>query len=458
MLTYDFLVIGGGAAGFFAAINVKNKVPGLKIAILEKHGRVLQKVKVSGGGRCNVTNTVSDPAELARNYPRGENFLRNAFTKFSSDGTRRWFEKRGIVLKAENDGRVFPVSDSSQTIIDCFMKEARGVDLFLHSRVEKITRTEAGWEVLTAGGKAYAARRLMIATGSDSNVWASLEQLGLSISEAVPSLFTFNIRDEQLTALQGISFSEAEVSVRKAPAGPPAPGRPLSERRLAETQSLPQSPAGQYPPGRPLTELQSLPSSGQPMLKQRGPLLITHWGLSGPAVLKLSAWGAYALKEAGYTFEIAVNWLSQVNKNELEKEIKRNFSENPKKNIRMLPVSGLSQRFWNYICIKSGISEFQKGAESGRKQIAALLENLTAAKFSVTGKSTFKEEFVTAGGVSLTEVDYDSFMTYKYPDLYLGGEVLDIDAVTGGFNFQAAWTAGWLISEHIFQGCGRKSV
>lgn len=412
---YDFLVIGGGAAGFFAAINVKSKVPRLRVAILEKQGKVLQKVKVSGGGRCNVTNAVSDPAGLARNYPRGEDFLRNAFTKFSSDDTQRWFEKRGVALKTEKDGRVFPVSDSSQTIIDCFLKEAGGVDLFLHSRVEKFMQTGAGWEVLTAEGKAYVTRHLMIATGSDGKVWTSLEQLGLSISEAVPSLFTFNIRDEQLTALQGISFTGAEVSVVKT-------------------------------------------SPGQPLLKQRGPLLITHWGLSGPAVLKLSAWGAYALKETGYNFEIAVNWLSHLGKKELEEEIKRNFSENPKKNIRMLPISGLSQRFWNYICIKSGISEFQKGAESGRKQVAALLENLTAAKFSVTGKSTFKEEFVTAGGVCLTEVDYDSFMTYKYPDLYLGGEVLDIDAVTGGFNFQAAWTAGWLISEHIFQKYGGKSV
>lgn len=440
---YDFLVIGGGAAGFFAAINVKNKVPALKVAILEKQGRVLQKVKVSGGGRCNVTNTVSDPVELARNYPRGEDFLRKAFTKFSPDDTKRWFKERGVALKTEKDGRVFPVSDSSQTIIDCFLKEARRVDLFLHSRVEKVSRTGTIWEVLTAEGKAYTTRHLMIATGSDGRVWTSLEQLGLSISEAVPSLFTFNIRDEHLTALQGISFNEAEVSVRKASAGQPALGQASSGRPLAEPQSLPL-------PGQLM--------AGLPLLKQRGPLLITHWGLSGPAVLKLSAWGAYALKEAGYTFEIAVNWLSHLSKKELEEEIKRNFSENPKKNIRMLPVSGLSQRFWNYICIKSGISEFQKGAESGRKQIAALLENLTAAKFSVTGKSTFKEEFVTAGGVSLTEVDYDNFATYKYPDLYLGGEVLDIDAVTGGFNFQAAWTAGWLISEHIFQIYGGKNA
>lgn len=402
---YDFLVIGGGAAGFFAAINVKNKVPGLKVAILEKQGKVLQKVKVSGGGRCNVTNTVSDPAELARNYPRGEDFLREAFALFSAEDTRHWFRERGVALKTEKDGRVFPVSDSSQTIIDCFMKETRGVDLFLHCRVEKITRSEAGWEILTADGKAYSTHNLMIATGSDARVWSTLEELGLAISEAVPSLFTFNIPDPQLTALQGISFNEAEVYVRNI----------------------------------------------RPPLKQRGPLLITHWGLSGPAVLKLSAWGAYSLKAAGYAFEVEVNWLAQRPRPDLEQELKRNFSENPKKNIRMLPVSGLSQRFWTYICDRSGISEFQKGAESGKKQIAGLLENLTAAKFSVNGKSTFKEEFVTAGGVSLAEISHDHFASHRHPGLYLGGEVLDIDAVTGGFNFQAAWTAGWLISEHIFR-------
>lgn len=399
---FDFLVIGGGAAGFFAAVNVKSKAPGLKVGILEKQGKVLQKVKVSGGGRCNVTNAVSEPEALSRNYPRGGSFLKNAFSKFSSADTAKWFEKRGVSLKTEKDGRVFPVSDSSQTIIDCFLKEAARIDLFLHSRVESIARTESGWEVITAGGKTYLTRNLMIATGSDSRVWTEMEKLGLAISEAVPSLFTFHIPDEQLTALQGISFNDAEVSVRKTP------------------------------------------------LRQRGPLLITHWGLSGPAVLKLSAWGAYTLKETDYAFEIEVNWLSDRNKKELEQEIKQNFSENPKKNIRMLPVSGLSQRFWNYICSQSGISEFQKGAEGGKKQIAALLENLTSAKFSVNGKSTFKEEFVTAGGVNLSEIDHDSFVTHRFPDLYLGGEVLDIDAVTGGFNFQAAWTAGWLISEHIF--------
>jgi len=399
---FDFLVIGGGAAGFFAAINVKKKVPGLKVAILEKQGKVLQKVKVSGGGRCNVTHAVSDPGELARNYPRGGDFLEKAFEKFSSADTRKWFEKRGVALKTEKDGRVFPVSDSSQTIINCFLKEAGGIDLLLHSRVEKITPVPAGWEVQTAEGKVYQTRRLMIATGSDTRVWSALQQLDLAFSEAVPSLFTFNIPDGTLTALQGTSFSRARVSVAKT------------------------------------------------SLVQEGPLLITHWGLSGPAVLKLSAWGAYLLKKTGYIFEIEVNWLADRNKNDLEKELKKRFSENPKKNIRMLPVSGVSQRFWTYICDKSGISEFRKGAEGGKKQVAALLENLTASKFSVNGKSTFKEEFVTAGGVSLDEVNAESFSTCKYPDLYLGGEVLDIDAVTGGFNFQAAWTAGWLISEHIF--------
>ena len=400
---YDFLVIGGGAAGFFAAINVKNKVPGLKVGILEKQGKVLQKVKVSGGGRCNVTNKIADPETLASHYPRGGSFLKEAFVHFNSSHTQEWFAARGVPLKTEADGRVFPQSDSSQSVIDCFLREARNIELILHCRVERITPISGGWEVITADGKVFQTRRLMLATGSDGRVWDTVRQLGLAVTQAVPSLFTFNIEDPALNALPGISFPEATVTVKNS------------------------------------------------TLKQSGPLLITHWGLSGPAILKLSAWGAYQLQKSDYKFEICVNWLAQKDRNELEEEIKRNFQENPKKNIRLMPISGLSQRFWNYICEKSGISEFQKGAEGGKKQLAALLENLTAAQFRVDGKSTFKEEFVTAGGVDLSEVNHDNFVAHRYPDLYLGGEVLNIDAVTGGFNFQAAWTAGWQISEDIYQ-------
>jgi predicted Rossmann fold flavoprotein len=401
MVKYDFLVIGGGAAGYFAAINVKEKSPHLRVGIVEKQGKVLQKVKVSGGGRCNVTNSETRPDLLAENYPRGREFLAKAFQRFGSQQTSDWFTRHGVHLKTEKDGRVFPKSDSSQTIIDCFQRLSKGIDLHLRCRVENIAPTQEGWTVTCSDGQVFETRKLMIATGSDARIWHILQELGLSISPQVPSLFTFNIEDKALQELQGISFPRAEVKVKN--------------------------------------------------LAQQGPLLITHWGLSGPAVLKLSAWGAYSLKEVNYEFDVTVNWTGKTDKKEVEEQLKYTFVQNPKKNIRLLPFSDLTQRFWNYICNKSGIAEFQKGAETGKKQIANLLENLTSSRYRVSGKSTFKEEFVTAGGVNLNEIHVERFACINYPHLYLGGEVLDIDAITGGFNFQAAWTAGWIISEDVEQ-------
>lgn len=399
MIKYDFLVIGGGAAGYFAAINVKEKAPQLRVGILEKQGRVLQKVKVSGGGRCNVTNAETRPEILAQNYPRGEEFLGQAFLRFGSKETAEWFTKHSVSLKTEKDGRVFPKTDSSQTIIDCFQRLAKAIDLHLRCRIEDIVQTEGGWRVISAEGDVYETKKLMIATGSDSRVWQILQNLGLSVAPQVPSLFTFTIEDKALHELQGISFPQAKVRVKG--------------------------------------------------LEQEGPLLITHWGLSGPAVLRLSAWGAYSLQAENYNFDLSVNWTGRSNKKEVEEELKNTFVHNPKKNIRLLPFSDLTQRFWNYICNRSGIAEFQKGAETGKKQIANLLENLTSARYRVSGKSTFKEEFVTAGGVDLKEIHVERFASVRLPHLYFGGEVLNIDAITGGFNFQAAWTAGWIISEDV---------
>lgn len=398
---YDFLVIGGGAAGYFAAINVKEKAPHLRVGILEKQGKVLQKVKVSGGGRCNVTNAETRPVELAQHYPRGKEFLAQAFLQFGSKETAAWFERHGVILKTEKDGRVFPRTDSSQTIIDCFQRLAQGVDLHLRCRVEDIQQTAEGWTVRTAEGAVMETKKLMIATGSDARIWQILENLGLTVAPQVPSLFTFNIEDKDLQELQGISFPHAQIKTKD--------------------------------------------------LVQQGPLLITHWGLSGPAVLKLSAWGAYRLKEENYAFDLSVNWTGKEDKKQVEEELKYTFVQNPKKNIRLLPFSDLTQRFWNYICNRSGIAEFQKGAETGKKHIAILLENLTSARYRVSGKSTFKEEFVTAGGVNLNEIHVERFASVQFPHLYLGGEVLNIDAITGGFNFQAAWTAGWIISEDVTQ-------
>lgn len=400
MLQYDFLVVGGGAAGFFAASNLKRKRPDLRIGILEKQSKVLQKVKVSGGGRCNVTNSVFEPKKLAAFYPRGQQFLEQSFQVFNSRHTQEWFKERGVLLKTEADGRVFPKSNNSQTIIDCFIKEASNVDLHLLCGVKSFSPERNGWTVETNKGDTFQTKNLMIASGSDDKIWQELERLDFSINPPVPSLFTFRIDSPELTILQGVSFPNAEVSV-----------------------------------------------SG---LKQNGPLLITHWGLSGPAILKLSAWGAYLLKDLNYQFEISVNWLADLSKIEVEKQLKLLFSNNPKKNIRSLNMFGLGQRFCQYIFDKAKIPPFQKGAETGKKQIAALVELLCNSKFEVNGKSTFKEEFVTAGGVELEQVNPLTFASIKYPNLFFGGEVLNIDAITGGFNFQAAWTAGWLISEKLY--------
>lgn len=403
MTDYDFLVIGGGAAGFFAAINSKLKNPELKVGILEKTSKVLQKVKVSGGGRCNVTNKVSDPKELSGFYPRGKEFLVGPFTVFNSQHTQEWFAKQNVKLKTETDGRVFPVSDSSQTIINCFERLSQNIDIRFNSRVESFSQKNENWYIYLKGGESLSARKIMVATGSDKSVWATLLEFGLKIKPEVPSLFTFNIQDQNLVTLAGTSFKNAIVRVKGS------------------------------------------------NLMTNGPMLITHWGLSGPAILKLSAWGALELAAKEYQFEIQVNWLGDTNKNELTETLKQSFANNPKKNIRSIPLFGFSQRFWTYLCDLTNIGEFQKGAEAGKKQMSALLDIITKTTYKVTGKSTFKEEFVTAGGVDLSEIKPETFEVMRLSGMFMGGEVLDIDAITGGFNFQAAWTAGWIISESIAQ-------
>ncbi len=399
MTDYDFLVIGGGAAGFFAAINTKLKNPKLKVGILEKTSKVLQKVKVSGGGRCNVTNKVSDPEELSGFYPRGKDFLVGPFTVFNSRHTQEWFAKQNVKLKTETDGRVFPVSDSSQTIINCFERLSQNIDIRLSSRVESFYQENDRWHVDLKGGDNLSANKIMVATGSDKSVWTTLSELGLKIKPEVPSLFTFNIQEENLVTLAGTSFKNASVRVKGSD------------------------------------------------LMANGPMLITHWGLSGPAILKLSAWGALELAAKEYQFEIQVNWLGDTNKNELTETLKQSFASNPKKNIRSIPLFSFSQRFWTYLCDLANIGEFQKGAEAGKKQVSVFLDIITNTTYKVKGKSTFKEEFVTAGGVDLSEINPETFEVIRLSGMFMGGEVLDIDAITGGFNFQAAWTAGWIISE-----------
>lgn len=401
MFEFDFLVIGGGAAGYFAAINVAHNFPNIKIAILEKNREVLQKVKVSGGGRCNVTNAITEPSELIKNYPRGHEFLLEPFERFGSKDVFCWFEKRGIRLKIEKDGRAFPESNSSQTIIDCFLYESTGIRLFTSERVENIVKKGSFWEISTNSEKIFTSKKILIATGSDKRIWEILNNMNIKISPQAPSLFTFNIKDEKLNELQGVSFPNATV-------------------RILNTE-----------------------------FEQSGPLLITHWGLSGPAILKLSAWAALELKANDYIFKITVNWLPELQKDKVLNEFRLNLESNSKKNVLANPMFGLTARFWKYICEKSGIAEHQKWAETGKKHFQALAENLLSAKYEVNGKSTFKEEFVTAGGIELSEIESETFASKNHENLFFAGEILNIDAVTGGFNFQAAWTGGWHVAKSL---------
>lgn len=403
---YDILVIGGGAAGFFAAINAAEKNKGLKIAILERGRDVLQKVKVSGGGRCNVTHACFEPEKLVKFYPRGENELLAPFKRFNPSNTIEWFESRGIKIKKEADGRMFPVSDSSQSIIDCLLDAAQRnrIEILTNSRVEHfdyLPTEKSSWKLQVSGDRTLYARKLMIATGSDTAVWALLEKLKIKIVEPVPSLFTFNIKDARISDLMGLSVPKAKVKIIG-------------------------------------TKFES-----------EGPLLITHWGLSAPAILKLSAWAARELKEANYKFSIQVNWLSVSALEEVRQHFHKQISEQAKKNVMLNAELGIPIRLWKSLCKAAEIGEFQKWAETGKKHIQRLAEQLTTCKFEVNGKSTFKEEFVTAGGVDLSELDFETYSLKQYPSLFMAGEVLNIDAITGGFNFQAAWTGGWIAAQNL---------
>ncbi|WP_207219982.1 BaiN/RdsA family NAD(P)/FAD-dependent oxidoreductase [Emticicia agri] len=406
---YDLIIVGGGAAGFFTAINAAEKNKNLKIAILDRGREVLQKVKVSGGGRCNVTHACFEPTQLVNYYPRGNRELLQPFQQFNPTHTIEWFESRGVRIKKEADGRMFPVSNSSQSIIDCFLDACRKncIEIITNTRVESIEKQDGQWQLHTIGNRQYLAKKLMIATGSDTAVWKLLENLGVSLVSPVPSLFTFNIKDERIQDLMGISVENVVCQLSSA------------KNKILTTFS------------------------------SNGAILITHWGLSGPAILKLSAWAARELRELNYDFEVIVNWLGKTDIEKIRQHLHQQIGNQPKKNVLANAEFGLSIRLWKSLCIASGIGEYQKWAETGKKHISRLVEQLTASRFSVNGKSTFKEEFVTAGGVELAEVDFEKFSLKKYPDIYMAGEVLNIDAVTGGFNFQAAWTGAWIAAQHL---------
>ncbi len=397
-----FIIIGGGAAGFFAAINAAEIHPELEVIILEGSTKVLQKVKVSGGGRCNVTHACFSPHELVEFYPRGKKELLGPFHQFMTGETMDWFEKRGVPLKIEDDNRIFPESNSSQNVIDCFLKSAKnaGVVLKTSTRVDAIEKKDEKFEVKTNSGN-FIADYLLVASGNSAIVWDIMEKLGHSVIKPVPSLFTFDISDERIAAIPGISVPWASVKVLNS------------------------------------------------KLEERGPLLITHWGLSGPGILKLSAWGALELYEKNYQFEIEVNWLSKKYEVVL-KLLKTAKNKNPKKLVVLRGVfEAIPKRLWEKFVIAAQIPASSQWAQLSNKQLEDLAKQLTKGIFKVNGKSTFKEEFVTAGGVDLKEINFKRFESKLHKNLFFAGEVLNIDAITGGFNFQNAWTGGWIVANSI---------
>lgn len=417
---FDVIVLGGGAAGFFCAIHISEHNPALKVAILEKSMNTLAKVKISGGGRCNVAHAHFEPSALVSNYPRGEKELLGPFHVFSTGNTIDFFEKRGIQIKTESDGRMFPASNSSQTIIDCFEKEieVKGIALIKETPVNEIEPIYMGqkksihkWKLKTTK-QSYECSKLVICTGSSPKVWRMLETLGHSIIPPVPSLFTFNIKDKIIEGIPGVS-TEAEVQLR-------------IESNLK---------------GNNRRKSKSFIS--------KGPTLITHWGLSGPGILKLSAWAARELNACDYKFQIRVNWLPDERITDVLDRLNQLRKEEAKRTVHKTKVFDLPSRLWRNLVQSANINSEDKWADVPKSKMELLSKRLCASEFRVNGKSTFKEEFVTAGGIDLKEVNFKTFESKIFPSLYFAGEVLNIDAITGGFNFQNAWTGAYIAAKAI---------
>lgn len=398
---FDIIIVGGGAAGFFSAINIVEKNRNLKVAIIERGSEVLTKVRISGGGRCNVTHACFEPNELVKFYPRGEKELRGPFHQFCSGDTVEWFSNHGVELKIEDDGRMFPVSNSSQTIVDCFLETTRklGIAVLTGQSVQSIFKKDNLWKIETQKEN-YITEKLILATGSNSKMWEMLQTFGHAVVNPVPSLFTFNIKDPRIATLPGVS---AQVSIK------------VKDTKLNST----------------------------------GPLLITHWGMSGPAILKLSAWGARILSEKNYQFTIFVNWLNDVDTEETEKILKNLKQEHAKKAVSKKSPFDFPTRLWESLVLASTIQEETKWADLSKTQLQILANQLTNSSFQVNGKSTFKEEFVTAGGIDLKEINFKTMESKLHTNLYFAGEIVNIDAVTGGFNFQNAWTSGFILANSI---------
>ncbi|MBX0332112.1 NAD(P)/FAD-dependent oxidoreductase [Pontibacter sp. HSC-14F20] len=394
------IVIGGGAAGYFGAIACAQANPKTQVTILEKSNKLLSKVKVSGGGRCNVTHNCFVPSVFAQHYPRGGKQLKEAFKTFGATETVAWFKRRGVQLKAEPDGRMFPVTDNSQSIIDCLQREAAkaGVEVKNSIAVERIDPDSGGYTLYLSNNNVVQADRVLVSSGGNpkSQNYDWLRALGHPIQEPVPSLFTFNVPGSPLKELQGIAVPQARV-------------------RIAGLK-----------------------------LEYEGPLLITHWGYSGPAVLKLSAWGARLFHGMNYRFTALVSWVHDQTEESLREQLHNFRQAHPKKVVTTNPLFGLPQRLWKALTGIAGIGEEVKWAELPAKNTNKLVEALLRMPVEVDGKTTFKEEFVTCGGVDLSQINMKTMESRLHPGLYFAGEVLDIDGITGGFNFQAAWTTGYL--------------
>jgi predicted Rossmann fold flavoprotein len=398
---YDIIIVGGGAAGFFTAINIAEKNPKLKVAILERGKEVLTKVRISGGGRCNVTHACFEPNELVKFYPRGEKELRGPFHQFCSGDTIEWFENHGVELKIEYDGRMFPVSNSSQTIIDCFLTATQKlkIDILTSQSVQSLCKGENYWKVETTN-ETYSCQKIVMTTGSNPKIWEMLTEIGHSIVPAVPSLFTFNIKDKRIKDLMGLSaFASVKVKNTK--------------------------------------------------LSASGPLLITHWGMSGPGILRLSAWGARELFDKNYQFVLQVNWLNDLTFEETIEKLKELKQEHSKKTVSKKSPFEFPNRLWESLVLASEISEDTKWADLSKNQLTNLANQLTNGEFQVNGKSTFKEEFVTAGGIDLKEINFKTMESKLHENLFFAGEIVNIDAVTGGYNFQNAWTSGFIVANSI---------
>jgi predicted Rossmann fold flavoprotein len=408
----QLIVIGGGAAGFFCAVNAARMNSALKVTIVEKTNKLLSKVKVSGGGRCNVTHACFDIAAMSKKYPRGQNFVKKTFHQFFTTDTIEWFKERGVELKTEKDGRMFPVTNTSQTIIDCLLKEADkyGVQIMMKTEVRSL-KPEVGGKMSDVGkfhielsdSRFLTSDFVCIASGGypKSSMFDWLKETGHTIEEPVPSLFTFNMPGNLITKLPGISVENAKVKVQGT------------------------------------------------KLEEEGPLLITHWGMSGPVILRLSAWGAKELKDKNWEFIISINWIPDYNEISVKEKMQQLRFEMAAQKINNRNPFVLPNRLWEFLLLQSGINTEMRWADLPAKEQNKLIKNLCAFECNVKGKTNFKEEFVTAGGIKLNEVDANTMMSKKVPNLFFAGEILDVDGITGGFNFQHAWTSGWIAAKNI---------